>query len=146
MGNIVLNDVFRGRPNTVTINGDSSPIVSIDDVKDGIVRVTEEVKKSNYETVDSQELNSKNGRKATFEFEYDELVQADISAIEAADEIKIITTTGGTNSTGVTITMTSIEAGNIEAVIVDLKTKVTAIKTTVDSATLPYTIVANAAA
>lgn len=143
MAALEKTDVVRGRLIQFIVNASSSPVLDLEGIKDGIVRVTEEIKKETYECVDGQELVTKHARKLTVELEFDELVQADITAISGGDELVLVTDAGSTNDTGVTITIADVDT--VEAVIQDLKTKVFAELTTPAVSTLPYTIVANAA-
>lgn len=137
-------DIFRGRPDIVTINGSAAEIISLQNIKDGIVVIQEEIKKSTYEVVDSTEMTEKQGRKITFEFKYDELVQADIQAIvDGGDEITVATSKGGANDTGKTITITGIT--DMDCFVEDLMTKITATKTSSDATVLPFAVADNAA-
>lgn len=135
-------DILRGRPTEFTVMGSAAELLALQNIKDGEVKVSEEIKESTYEVEDSTEILEQQGRKCTIEFTFSELVSADITAVSAGDEIVIGTTAGGANSTGKTLTMSSCD--KVTAMIEDLKTKIVAVKTTSAIATLPYTIADNA--
>ncbi|MCD4692648.1 MAG: hypothetical protein K8R79_07030 [Calditrichales bacterium] len=142
--NIAHADIMRGRNITFTIMDDTSPtpveVLSLKEIKDGIVSGNEEIKTSDYPVEDGTEIINDYARKFIFEFVFSELDATDIAAINAAGkgEIQVQSDEGGANDTGKLFTVTTCD--KIRAVVEDMKTKVTAIKNTADVSTLPYTI------
>ena len=137
-------DIMRGRNLVVTVN-DSTPaeVLSLQNIKDGIVSLVESIKEDIYEVEDGTEIINKFARKCTFEFSFSEVDQTDIAALAVdGGEIEIVTSEGGANETGKTLTITACDS--IIGFIDDLKTKIVAIKTAAIG-TLPYSITDNAA-
>ena len=140
---IVHADIIRGRRLDFTINDSgSSEIVALQNILDEIAIINEELIKSEYQVEDGTQIIDQQARKMTIEFTFSENVTADILAISLGAEIVIETSSGGTNGTGVTLTMASCD--DISAFVSEGKTKIIAIKTVADPTTHPYTITANA--
>jgi hypothetical protein len=136
-------DIMRGRTHKILVEDGGVEVVYLQNIKDGQVKVNEEIKETVYEVEDATEIINKHGRKTTIEFVYSELDTADIIALCAGDEITISTAAGGLNGTGKTLNMTGCDS--VTAHIEDMKTKIVAVKTTASLTTLAYTITDNAA-
>ena len=139
--NISHDDIMRGGPLSFLVN-DAVPteVLFLGNIKDGIVNVNEIIKTEEYEVEDGTEKIHSYARKCTIEFTFSEIDTTDIAAISGlvAGEIIITSDVGGLNSNGKILTMTACDS--VQCFIEDMKTKVIAIKTTTDEATLPYTI------
>lgn len=137
-------DIMRSRNLTVTVNDDqAAEVISLQKIKDGIVSLSEEIKEDVYEVEDGTEIINKFARKCTFEFIFSEVDSTDIAALAVdGGEIELMTSEGGANGTGKTLTVTACDS--IIGLIDDLKTKIIAVKITAIG-TLPYTITDNAA-
>ncbi len=144
--NITHVDIMRGRPIEFEVtNAADAEQLYINELKDGIISVNEEIKEESYEVEDGTEMIYNYARKCTIELTYSEVDTTDIGAVSGLvlGNFIVKTNTGGANSTGKILTMSDCDV--IKAYIEDLKTKIVAVKTTSSEATLPYTIADNAA-
>ncbi|RME22451.1 MAG: hypothetical protein D6800_11020 [Candidatus Zixiibacteriota bacterium] len=138
-------DVFQGRLVELTINSSTpSEVFARKNIREGIVKVSEEIEEAVYET-ESVGVDVDEGirsRKVLVELEISEISTTDIDNINTSGaEIIVKTSTGGANGTGKTLTVSSCDA--IFAHLNDLKTKIVARKKTT-GATLGFSIADNA--
>jgi len=146
MADIAHNKIMRGRPVQLTIQTSApASVLDLENIKDGLVSINEEIKEDAYEVEDGTEILNAYARKVIVEFTYSEVDTTDIAAVDGlvSAEVNLVTATGGANATGQTFDMAACD--DIKAFIEDTKTKIVCTKTTNDRATLPYTITDNAA-
>jgi hypothetical protein len=146
MANLTVSKVFVGRLVQVIIN-DSSDTEKINwsNLKPESVTVSDELKESVTEIEDGAEIVTAYGFKSSLEMTVSHLDPTEFDGIDDCEdlgEVVIKTTTGGTNSTGMTFTMTDCD--QIRAFADGFKTKIVAKKSS-SSATRPWTIAHNSA-
>jgi len=147
MGALLVSKVFVGRLCQILIK-DSADATKIDweNLKPETVTISDELKETITEIEDGQEIVTAWGFKSNMEIivsNFDPVELGLIDDCEDLGEIQVITTTGGTNSTGMTFTMTDCD--QIRAFADGFKTKIVARKS-VTATTRPWSIVHNASA
>ena len=138
--------VFVGRLCEIIISdsGDDAKL-ELKNLKPETVTITDELKEMTLEMENGQEIVQAYGFKSTLEVTISELNTTDLTALdlcESLGEIVVKTTTGGTNATGMTFTLTDCD--QIKAYNDNFKTKIVCKKATT-STTRPWTIEDNSA-
>jgi len=125
---INLTNIFYG-PGTITVNGGGAEKISLTlpDLKPVLDTLNIKKVRSEEEIVNGQELPFTLAQEAELSLLFDELDADDFGAIDDGDEIKIVSSKGGANGSGMTLTMASCDVVYAEAE--GMKTKIIARKT-----------------
>lgn len=125
---INLTNIFYG-PGTITVNGGGAEKISLTlpDLKPVLDTLNIKKVRSEEEIVNGQELPFTLAQEAELSLLFDELDADDFGAIDDGDEIEIVSSKGGANGSGMTLTMASCDVVYAEAE--GMKTKIIARKT-----------------
>lgn len=136
--------VMAGRVMSFSVGDGTDKLLTITGMKQDGLTVTEEIREISHEMEDGQIVREVLARKATVEFLFSELVDADIDTINGStvDCVYVDTSTGGANSTGEAFKMDSCD--EVYAYNDNFGTHVVASKTS-SGESLGWTLTDNAA-
>jgi len=142
-----LTKVIRGRISSISVGDGTDKKLTISglDVELTAETFVETINETEVELENRAKVKRAVSREVEIVLSYSELDTTDLGTINDStiEDLIIITTDGGANDTGVTITIDG--ADSIVGYADGLKTKIKATKVSTSMTTLPYTITDNAA-